>query len=54
MRCVLVDERSRRVAAKELRHDEQTDILLAVKCLLQNVATVAVHRKLDDAAPNNE
>jgi hypothetical protein len=40
------------IPEKKLRYDEKTNIFLAVKSLLQNMATVAVRCKVDDTAPS--
>jgi hypothetical protein len=50
MRGVLVDERLRGIAEQELRDDLETNFFLAVERLLKDVASVAVHRELDDAS----
>jgi hypothetical protein len=48
---MLIHKRMRRIANEQLRHNQQTDLLLlAVKRLLQDVAPVAVCREVDDAA----
>ena len=40
----------RRVTEEKLRHDEQSDIFLAVESLLEDVASVTVGGKLHDAS----
>ena len=48
---MLVHQRLRRVTVKQLGHDQEANILLAVQRLLEDMAAVTVGRKLDDAAP---
>jgi hypothetical protein len=42
MRRMLIHKSLRRITKKKLRNDEQPDIFLAVKSLLEDVAPVAV------------
>lgn len=45
---MLVDESLGRVAEEQLRDDQESDILLAVEGLLQNMAPVTVGSQFDD------
>lgn len=51
VRSMLVDESLSRVAEQEFRDDDETDVLFAVESLLEDVATVAVGRKLNNSPP---
>ncbi len=54
MRGMFVDQGLGGVTKKEFRYNEQSDILLAVQSLLQNVAPIAIGSQLYDATPINE
>lgn len=46
---MLVNQGLRGIPEQQLRDDEKSDVLFAVKSLLQDVTSVAVRRKLHDA-----
>ena len=49
MRRVLVDKGLSRITKEQLRDNEESDILLAIKSFLQHMATIAVGREINDA-----
>lgn len=51
MRRVLVHQSQCRVPEEKLGNDQESNIFLAVKGLLEDMAPVAVGRKVDDPAP---
>jgi hypothetical protein len=51
VRSMLVDESLSRVAEQEFRDNDETDVLFAVESLLEDVATIAVGRKLHNSPP---
>jgi hypothetical protein len=51
MRCVLVNQSQCRVPEEKLGNDQEANILLTIKCLLEDVASVTVGRKVDDPSP---
>jgi hypothetical protein len=47
---MLIHQRRRRIAPKQLRHNQQANlVLLAVERILEDVVPVAVRREVDDA-----
>jgi hypothetical protein len=50
IRRMLVHQRRRRIAPKQLRYNEQANLLLAFESLLEDIVPAAVRHEIDDAA----
>lgn len=54
MGSVFVHQRLRGISKKQFGNDSKADVLLAIKCLLKNVAAVTVHSELYNTTPYEE
>ena len=54
MRSMLVNQRLGRVPEQQFRDNEKPHVLFTIKCLLENVASVAIGSKFNNTPSDNE
>lgn len=51
MRRMFINKSLRRIAKQEFRYDQQTNVFLAIECLLKDMTSIAVHCEFHNATP---